>query len=74
MKPTTEYKCPYCSSKNKAVRETYYDMMCQGCMSRINADIRKGCYLVEHGGRGNQKSLFSVIRGLFTRKSNKNGV
>lgn len=66
-----KYKCAYCNSKNKAIRETYYDMTCSGCVSRINASIY-ACS--RNGGRSNQKSAWSVIRGLFTRKSNKNGV
>ena len=63
--------CPYCTSKNRGIRETYYNMCCMGCMNRMNADVRKSRYLVEHGGRGRQFSVSGVFRGLFAKMSSK---
>lgn len=28
-------ECPYCTSDNKAVRDTYYDQTCEGCVKRM---------------------------------------
>jgi len=33
--------CPYCSSDNKAIRETYFDQTCEGCVTRM----RYLCYI-----------------------------
>ena len=27
--------CPYCASDNEAIRDTYYDQNCEGCVKRI---------------------------------------
>lgn len=27
--------CPYCASDNEAVRETYFDQSCAGCVARM---------------------------------------
>lgn len=27
--------CHYCSSDNKAIRETYFDQTCKGCVERM---------------------------------------
>jgi len=29
--------CPYCTSENKGVRETYFDQTCEGCVKRMAA-------------------------------------
>lgn len=28
-------KCPYCSSKNAAIKQTYFDQTCDGCVERM---------------------------------------
>jgi hypothetical protein len=33
---TDSPKCPYCTSDNKAIRETYFDQTCAGCVSRMS--------------------------------------
>lgn len=27
--------CPYCTSANEAIRSTYYDQTCEGCVKRM---------------------------------------
>lgn len=33
--PTVPYRCPYCTSDNEAIRSTYYDQTCEGCVKRM---------------------------------------
>lgn len=33
--PVDKPACPYCSSDNEAVRETYFDQTCDGCVARM---------------------------------------
>lgn len=30
------WRCPYCTSDNAGVRETYFDQTCAGCVARMN--------------------------------------
>jgi hypothetical protein len=32
-----ERQCPYCASDNPAIRGTYYDQTCEGCVKRMGA-------------------------------------
>ena len=42
--PVDPPKCPYCTSDNDAVRETYFDQTCAGCVTRMthNASFSGG--------------------------------
>jgi hypothetical protein len=31
----TSHACPYCTSDNPAIRSTYYDQTCEGCVKRM---------------------------------------
>ena len=33
--PVEPPQCPYCTSDNDAVRETYFDQACAGCVTRM---------------------------------------
>lgn len=32
---TQRSECPYCTSNNEAIRSTYYDQTCEGCVKRM---------------------------------------
>lgn len=32
--------CPYCTSDNSAIRDTYYDQTCEGCVKRMFIEAR----------------------------------
>lgn len=32
---TRRNECPYCTSENPAIRDTYYDQTCEGCVKRM---------------------------------------
>jgi len=55
-------KCKECKNNTNE-----YLLYCVGCMKRLNMDVL-------YGGRKRVIWLVSVFRGLFTRKSNKDGV
>lgn len=31
----SRHECPYCTSDNAAIRSTYYDQTCEGCVKRM---------------------------------------
>jgi hypothetical protein len=33
--PLRRSECPYCTSDNEAIRSTYYDQTCEGCVKRM---------------------------------------
>lgn len=33
--PAKAPECPYCTSDNEAIRTTYYDQTCEGCVKRM---------------------------------------
>lgn len=34
--------CPYCDSDNPALRETYFDQTCPGCVERMSQPLSQG--------------------------------
>ena len=38
LRKMTDKPCPYCTSDNDGIRETYFDQTCKGCVLRMGSN------------------------------------